>query len=147
MATPKPRARKQRIRREQVREAQRRRRERLRNQHQRFLQLLVPEDLHQMLSKIATDLEVSVQQLALDLIRKALGAQGDDLERALEPIRATAPETVVPEPAQEGPKRLTIPTEKPPVEPAEEEVTKDTAPEEIPPAEDSADGQEQLSLF
>jgi len=74
MATSKPRARKQRIRREQVREAQRRRRERLRSQHQRFLQLLVPEDVHQMLSRIATDLDISVQQLALDLIRKALGS-------------------------------------------------------------------------
>lgn len=74
MATQKPpKARKQRIRREQVREAQRRRRERLRLQHQRFLQLLVPEDVHELLTKVATDLELSVQQLALDLIRKALG--------------------------------------------------------------------------
>jgi len=64
--------RKQRVRREQVREAQRRRRERLRMQHQRFLQLLVPEDLHKQLTDAASGREVSVQQLALDLIQAAL---------------------------------------------------------------------------
>jgi len=144
MATSKPRARKQRIRREQVREAQRRRRERLRSQHQRFLQLLVPEDVHQMLSRIATDLDVSVQQLALDLIRKALGNP-----QPIEASELSSPETVQTQAKSVSEKEeiKPIPTEKPAKEPVLQENGSDHIAIESEPESHPVDDDRQLSLF
>ncbi len=157
MATAKPKARKQRIRREQVREAQRRRRERLRNQHQRFLQLLVPEDVHLKLSRIATDVEVSVQQLALDLIRKSLGMEAitdEVFERQTTPeliqetpkkhLEVTPHKELTEELEERLPPRISPSIEQevlPPTKPAAE-------PEAIPdPMAESPQSELQLSLF